>query len=191
MRIGITGGIGSGKSTVCKIFETLGIPVFYADDVAKEMYYRPDIAAQVKQLFGEGIYIGERVNYQAIAKHIFAKEALKNTLSSIIHPAVKEAYQDWEKMQKAPYTLREAAILIESGAYKDCDKIIVVTAPEGLRIQRVMERDAVEKNTVEARIKAQMPEEERLKYADFIIRNDGESLLIPQVLQIHQQFIKR
>lgn len=189
MRVGITGGIGSGKTTVCLIFEHLGVPVFYADDVAKSLYMEVHIRDRIRELFGEQAYTETgAVDRSFLAGRIFADPQLRERLNALIHPEVRKKYLRWEQevKEKYPYNLREAAILIESGAYKDCDRIIVVTAPEELRIRRVIERDGAEEKAVRSRMNAQMSDRERLTYAHREIVNDGEQLLIPQVIAADQ-----
>lgn len=185
MRVGITGGIGSGKTTVCLIFESLGVPVFYADDEAKKLYTEDHIRDRIREMLGEQAYTDKgKVDRRFIASRIFADPKLREQLNALIHPEVRKKYLRWEQEVKEqyPYNLREAAILIESGAYKDCDRIVVITAPEELRIRRVIDRDGVEEETVRSRISAQMSDRERLEYAHREIVNDGQQLLIPQVI---------
>ncbi len=190
--IGITGGIGSGKTTVCKIFETLGIPVYYADDRAKWlMTHDTDLIAGIQQIFGEAAYFenGE-LNRPYIGQIAFNNAEKLAQLNALVHPAVLRDGNEWQQAQQhVPYTLKEAALLYESGSYLDLDQMIVVTAPKEVRIQRVMQRDQLSREAVEARIDKQMPEEEKVKKADFVIYNDGEKALIPQILSIHHQLI--
>lgn len=187
--LGITGGIGSGKTTVCKIFETLGIPVYYADERAKYlMSHDQELIAGITTLFGPEAYLEPQVlNRVYIAQHAFNDPEKLAQLNALVHPAVARDGLEWQAAQiDAPYTLKEAALLFESGSYRALDQIIVVTAPLELRIQRVMARDAAKREAVEARISKQMPEEEKVKLADFVIYNDGVGALIPQVLAIHR-----
>lgn len=189
--LGITGGIGSGKTTVCKIFETLGIPIYYADERAKYlMSHDPELIAGITELFGKEAYLEPHVlNRTQIAKIAFNDKEKLNQLNALVHPAVGRDGLAWQTAQQnVPYTLKEAALLYESGSYRSLDKIIVVTAPLELRIQRVMARDEAKRAEVEARIAKQMPEEEKVKLADFVIYNDGEQALIPQAVAIHRRF---
>lgn len=193
LKIGITGGIGSGKTTICKIFETFGIPVFYADTVAKQLMTSDDILVQgIKAAFGELSYSKEGIlDKKYLANIVFNNEVQLAKLNSLVHPAVFRAFDKWESSQTAaPYVLKEAALLFESGSYKSCDFTILVTAPRELRIKRVMQRDAVSAEQVIARINKQLDDEEKEKMADFFINNDEVSLLIPQVLDLHINFIK-
>lgn len=192
LHVGITGGIGSGKTTVCKIFEALGIPVYYADDRAKWlMEHRETLVRGIRELFGDEAYTPEgRLNRPWIAAQAFQDPELLNRLNQLVHPAVAEDGLNWQQAQTGvPYTLKEAALLYESGSYRLLDKIIVVTAPLELRIQRVMERDQVDRKSVEQRIARQMLEEEKVALADYVIYNDGERSLILQVLDIHRALI--
>ncbi len=192
LKVGITGGIGSGKTTVCKIFETLGIPVYYADDRAKWlMTHDPELVEAISNTFGQAAYSPEgQLNRAYLAKVVFGDAEKLAQLNALVHPAVFRDGSQWHQSQTgAPYTLREAALLFESGSYRAIDKMIVVTAPQEIRIKRVMERDQVTADAVLARIEKQWPEEEKVKRADYVILNDGERLLVPQVLEIHRSLI--
>lgn len=194
LRIGITGGIGSGKTTVCKIFETLGVPVYYADDRAKWlMVHEPKLVNQIKSLLGTEAYLPDgSLNRQYVAGKIFKKNSLRLGLNAIVHPAVQQDGQQWfNQLGDVPYGLYEAALLYESGGYQSFDFIIVVTAPEALRIERVVKRDGTTPEAVAARINSQMPEVEKVKKADFVINNDGQHSLIKEVLKIHHQLLDR
>ncbi len=190
LKVGITGGIGSGKTTVCKIFETLGIPVYYADERAKWLMANDTtLKSKIKQLLGDSAYDQEgQLDRKHIAQIVFHDPEMLKQLNAIVHPAVANDSRDWNRAQsQAPYTLREAALIFEVGIDKQLDYVIVVTAPLPLRIERVLGRDATSREAIEARISKQMPEEEKVKRADFVILNDGEHSLIHQVLAIHQQ----
>lgn len=193
-KVGITGGIGSGKTTVCKIFETLGIPIYYADDRAKWlMVNSPALQTGIINLFGKESYDEEgQLNRAYIGGIAFKHPKKLQKLNALVHPAVFVDGENWQQEQLAlqfPYTLKEAALLYESGSHKFLDKMIVVTAPEELRIERVMKRDGLDKEAVQDRIARQMSEAEKVAQADYIITNDGQQLLIPQVLEIHQQLL--
>lgn len=187
LTVGITGGIGSGKTTVCKIFEKLGVPVYYADDRAKWLLNNhKDIIQQVKNLLGEESYLNNEINRPYIAQKVFNDKNLLQQYNEIVHPAV--AFDTLEWMQQhlyKKYILKEAALLVETGIYQTLDKLIVVTAPKEIRIERVIKRDGLSREAVEARINNQMPEEDKIKYADFIIINDGNHDLEQQVNKIH------
>ena len=194
LKVGITGGIGSGKTTVCKVFEALGIPVYYADWHARQlMVNAPRLVAGVKELFGPDAYLEDgALNRPFIAKKVFNNDKKLQQLNHLVHPAVAEDADRWHSAQEnVPYTLKEAALLFESGNYKHLDKVITVFAPEDLRIQRVMDRDQVSSTEVRARMAKQMPEEEKLKRADFVVYNDGTHSLIRQVWVIHQALLAK
>lgn len=189
LKIGITGGIGSGKTTACRIFEQLGIPVYYADERAKQlMAEEPELRSEIIRIFGPEAYRADgQLNRQHIAKQAFNDQALLQQLNAAVHPAVARDSQAWhEQQQKVPYTLKEAALLYESGSDKALDKVIVVSAPEQLRLQRVMQRDGVDEAAVRARMDRQMLQEEKVRRADFVLHNDGKQSLIQQIQRIHQ-----
>lgn len=190
LKIGITGGIGSGKTTVCKIFAALGIPIYYADDRAKAlMTDDEELKTALIKTFGTETYLSSgSINRKYLASIVFNDQASLEKLNAIVHPAVKKDGVEWaESYSKYPYTLREAALIYESGIDKTLDYIIVVTAPESLRIQRVIQRDSIEEKAVRARIDKQWPEAEKIKRASFIIYNDGKHSLVKQVLEIHKK----
>jgi dephospho-CoA kinase len=193
IKIGITGGIGSGKTTVCKIFEQLGIPVFYADTVAKEiMVTDPILRKGIIAAFGvESYELSGKLNNKHIAQIVFNNKVELEKLNALVHPAVFRAFESWQQTIPAevPYNLKEAALLFESGSYRMCDHSILVTAPKAVKIQRVMERDGVTSEQVEARMDKQLSDEEKNKMADFLITNDESQSVILQVLELHHQFI--
>jgi len=190
LKIGITGGIGVGKSTVSQLFKTLGVPVYNSDERAKWlMNHDHDLKVKIKKLLGDNAYKNnEEVNREVIATKVFNDEALLNQLNELVHPAVKKDYLDWStSILNNKYSLKESALLFETGMYKELDKNILVVAPLHLRIGRVMKRDGISQELVEQRIKNQLPEEEKIPLADFIIYNDESTSLIEQVLTIHQE----
>ena len=190
LKVGITGGIGSGKTTVCKLFEALGIPVYYADDRAKWLMINdPELVEGIKSLFGEEAYLADgQLDRPFIAQKAFGDPALLQKLNALVHPAVAIDGERWHATQSGvPYTLKEAALLFESGSYRFLDRVITVYAPVELRIRRVMERDGVAREAVTARMERQMPEEEKMEKADFVIYNDGSQSLVRQVWRIHRQ----
>ncbi len=190
LKIGITGNIGSGKSTVSKIFASLGIPVYDADSRAKLiMVEDPELVHGIKQLLGEAAYTSGQINRPYISQKVFADKQLLEGLNAIVHPAVFRDFEQWVAGEHAPYILKEAALLYESGSYKTLDKIIVVAANHELRLQRSIIRDASNAAAIEARMKNQLPEEEKVKLADYIIHNNENDLLIPQVLTLHHQLL--
>ena len=188
LKVGITGGIGSGKTTVCRIFEKLGIPIYYADDRAKNlMISNREIIDKVKLIFGTKSYFKNgKLNRKHISKQAFSDPEKLKLLNEVVHPAVANDTIEWNKAQKnVPYTLKEAALIVETGGQKFLNKLIVVSAPQETRIQRVMDRDDISKKAVLARMSKQLPEEEKLKHADFIIQNDGTQSLLLQIWKIH------
>lgn len=190
IKVGLTGGIGSGKTTVSKIFETLGVKVFYADTEAKKIYDDPNIRDKVEVLLGDVAYDHGVLDRKKVAEIVFQNKELLAKLNAIIHPAVGEAYNDWlSACADEPYVIKEAAILFESGADKGLDKIITVTAPESVRIKRVMQRDQCTEQDVRNRLSKQWTDEERNSRADFIIYNDGSKSLINQVMAIHHDLL--
>ncbi len=190
LKVGITGGIGSGKTTVCKIFELLNVPVFYADDVAKELMIADvSLIAQIKKAFGAEAYFNDQtLNRKYIAGRVFSNPDELALLNSFVHPAVFKAEDEWTSRQKSSYVLKEAALLFESGSYKKNDFNILVSATEESRITRVMKRDGVTADKVRDRINNQMSEQDKRAKANFYISNNDEEFLIPQVLKLHGQF---
>ncbi|MGC4022707.1 MAG: dephospho-CoA kinase [Cyclobacteriaceae bacterium] len=191
LRIGVTGGIGSGKSLVCKIFATLGVPVYDADTRAKMLMTEDLILLeQIKNKFGSEAYSSGTLNREYLSKRVFNDPEKLKELNSLVHPRVAEDSERWIQSNKdRKYIVKEAALLYESGSYKSLDKIIVVTAPEEVRIKRVLKRDQGRtKEDLLKIIKSQMSEEEKVGRADFIITNDESELLIPQVLKLHERF---
>ncbi|GGE67491.1 dephospho-CoA kinase [Pedobacter psychrotolerans] len=192
-KVGITGGIGSGKTTVCKVFEVLGIPIFYADTVAKEIMVSDQLLVEgIISTFGEESYTLEgELNKKHLASIVFNNEAELAKLNNLVHPAVFRAFEGWVKQvdQKVPYILKEAALLFESDSYKMCDTSILVTAPYDLKLARVMQRDQFSADQVKARMDKQMSDEEKAKMADHFIVNDEKNSIIEQVLTLHKQFL--
>lgn len=194
LKIGITGGIGVGKSTVCSIFEQLGVPVYYADIRAKQlMHESADLKKSIRQAFGWDTYDKkDNLNRAYLAKIVFNDPVQLNVLNSLVHPAVFRDYHDWvEKMALArhPYSIKEAALMFETDSYKQMDKIIVVTCPINIRIERIMKRDHMKRDEVLKRIENQLSDKERLERANFLIKNSGKDSLILQCLNIHKQIL--
>ncbi len=189
--VGITGGIGSGKSTVCKVFETLGMPVFNSDDEAKSVYTDfPEVLEAVRSQFGDIVFSGVELNKAALASIVFENEEALRKLNQLIHPLVRSKFDKWVEKQNSPYVLREAAILIESGAAADCDFVILVKAPESVRIERVLLRNGLSEVQIKQRMTAQMSDDEKSPKSDFIINNDGSELVLHQILKIHQSLLQ-
>ncbi|UJP65643.1 dephospho-CoA kinase [Mongoliitalea daihaiensis] len=194
MTVGITGGIGSGKSTVAKIFSILGIPVYFADDRAKWlMSSHAPLKSAIITHFGEESYTSEgHLNRSYLANQVFNDPAKTALINSLVHPAVKKDFEQWISIQHSPYILKEAALLFETGSYKELDMTINVSSPLIIRITRIMLRDP---HRTEAQIHAiidkQLPDEQKNALADFIIKNADNKLLIPQVLKIHEKIIRQ
>jgi dephospho-CoA kinase len=191
--IGLTGGIGSGKTTIATYMESLGIPVFIADDEAKKLIQSPKVLAEIKTSFGEAVFEKGVLNRQKLAEIVFPNAEKLSQLNAIIHPAVKKHFTEWLSNYKtAPFVVYEAAILFESGNYKNCDYIITITAPLEVRIARVMQRDAVSREQVLQRINAQWTDEQRIAKTDFVIENVNSQIAkqkagkILKILRIQQ-----
>lgn len=192
-KIGITGGIGSGKSTVADIFSHLGVPVFEADAETRFLQdNNPDLRQAIIQSFGAASYSVEgKLNRKELAMQVFNNAKRLQELNAIVHPYVQRHFENWcKQFASAPFIVKEAAILFESCTDKGLDGVIVVTAPESIRIQRVMQRDGVSEDEVKKRIQNQWPEEEKVKRAQWVIHNDGIMLLLPQVIHIVEQIKK-
>ena len=190
--IGLTGGIGSGKSTVADFFSLLGIAIYKADDAAKSMMIADELLISgIKKLFGADEYESGILNRKFIAEQVFSNPELLSQLNALVHPAVKRDFMEWIKIQQSPYIIREAAILFESGSYQDCDKVITVFAPEKERISRVMLRDGLSEAEVIKRIQNQWSDERKIQLSDFVINNYENHLIIPQVMKIHELLTKK
>ncbi len=192
LKIGITGGIGVGKSVVTKIFKVLGIPTYDADKEAKDIMVKNDAVRQsLVDTFGQEVYFEDgSLNREWLGKRVFADAEELKKLNAIVHPAVIKDGEDWAAAQTSIYSVKEAALLFESGSYKALDFTILVVSPLELRIERVMKRDKVDREEVLRRINKQMPEEEKEKLSDCIVYNDDEHSLIEQVMELHQKFIQ-
>lgn len=186
LAIGITGGIGSGKSTVCKVFKLLGVPVFEADLIAKTLInLNAEIRNGLIQFFGKDIYNSDsKLNRKMLANLIFNDELLMEKVNGLVHPAVRNEYLNWIKQQNSAYIIHEAAILFESGFYKMMDYTILVSAPEEMRVDRVTCRDNIAPEKVRSRMLKQLTDEEKRKLASFELVNDNKKLLIPQIFEI-------
>ncbi|MCE3280536.1 MAG: dephospho-CoA kinase [Bacteroidetes bacterium] len=185
---GITGGIGSGKSTVCAVFELLGVPVYYADEESKRLFHEPSVADMVLEKFGKAILKDGVIDRKLLGSIVFNDPQKLLMLNEIMHPAVKEHFNKWCALHRdSAYVLKEAAILFESDSYKSVQKIITVTAPVELRIARVIKRDQALREDVMKRIASQISDEEKIKRSDFVLVNDEKELLIPEIIKIHQE----
>lgn len=192
LKIGLTGGIGSGKSYVAKVFKALGVPFYDADKEAKELMNTNSAIKNALILeFGKQVYdIEGHLDRTYLASQVFRDKERLDKLNAIVHPIVIQHGEDWALSQNFPYSLKEAALLFESGSYKKLDYTILVTAPTDMRIARVMQRDTITREEVLDRINKQLPDEEKQKLADFIIVNDGLTPLLPQILPLHKQFLE-
>ena len=192
-RLGITGGIGSGKSLVCSILEKFGIPVYYADKEARRlMNSSVDLKRAIKDVFGEEIYPDGELDRQEMGRRIFGEPDLLNEINRMVHPVVREDFIKWsESCENVPYVIEEAAILFESGAASEMDASVLIYAPKQLRIERVMARDGLSRSEVEKRINMQMDEEEKKRLADRVILNDEKKLLLPQLVALHEDIKSR
>jgi dephospho-CoA kinase len=189
LKIGITGGIGSGKTTVCEIFKQFGIPVFTSDFEAKKLLDTPNVLDFYKTEFGDSVFTSGLLDKRKIATLIFENQEAKEKVNDFIHPLVIESFLSWALDQKnCPYVIKEAALLFESKANLALNYSVLISAPVELRIKRVMQRDKCSGETVVKRIRSQMSEENKMKLANFVISNDDHSLLLPQVLRLHQMF---
>jgi dephospho-CoA kinase len=190
LKIGLTGGIGSGKSTVAAIFEVLDIPVYYADNVAKQLMQEDEsLINSIKLHFGDSCYEAGKLNRAYLSSIVFTDKSKLELLNSIVHPATIAHAENWMSIQTAPYCIKEAALIFESNSNKNLDFVIGVHSPENLRINRIMKRDQISESEIKARIDAQMNETEKMAKCDFTINNNEIELLIPQVLSIHQKLI--
>jgi dephospho-CoA kinase len=190
LTIGLTGGIGSGKTTVAQIFEVLAIPVYYADQAAKVLMNQDTaLKAQIIDAFGPEVYQSGKLDRTLLAKLVFGDTQKLNILNSIVHPATMLDAAQWIKRQRAPYVIKETAILFEAGLEKNYDRIIGVTAPQSLRMQRVLARDHSSVEKILQRMKQQMDEQEKMSRCHFVINNDGIKAILPQVLAIHEELL--
>jgi dephospho-CoA kinase len=191
IKVGITGGIGSGKSTVAKIFSVLGVPVYYADDASKKIMNNDiDVMTAIRENFGDAAYKDGLLDRSYLASKVFNNKAQLELLNSIVHPATIADADRWLEEQTAPYVIKEAALLFESGSYAALDFVIGVYAPYPMRLQRVLYRDNVTREQVLARMNKQIDETIKMKLCDFVVHNDEQSLVIPQVLELHEKFVK-
>ncbi|OFX88692.1 MAG: dephospho-CoA kinase [Bacteroidetes bacterium GWF2_33_16] len=192
LKVGVTGGIGSGKTLVCSVFKSIGIPVYNADIEAKKISNTDaETISKVKTAFGDDIYNNKGIDRKKLASIIFTDEDALKKINAIIHPKVRVDFKIWCKQYNhLPYVIQEAAILYESGAYKELDFTINVSASEETRIERVMHRDNTTFEQVKERMKNQLNDQERLRLADFNIINDENSMILPQILEIHKKLIR-
>lgn len=189
-KVGLTGGIGSGKSTIAKIFSTLGVSIFDADAEAKFlMSNNQQLQREIKYIFGEEIYTFNTINRTLLASKIFGDQRLLRQLNQIVHPALQKHWQNWIRKQSGPYVIKEAAILFESGTAIDLDVVIGIYAPEDIRIARVMQRNNITREEVVQRINNQIDDNIKMKLCDFVVYNDEQSSVVKQILEIHNKII--
>mgnify|MGYP001169011540 FL=1 len=186
--LGVTGGIGSGKTTVCGIFKALGVPVFSSDEVSKSILFSSSVQSEVEKLFGERVLENGALSKNKLAEYIFSNEAALESLNQLLHPMVSTAFEAWKNQQKNNLVIKEAAILFESGAYKSCDYVLNVYCSEQERIRRVFLRDERSEQEIKSIISSQWSDNEREKHSDFTINNESEKL-IPQVLNLYDILI--
>ena len=191
LKIGLTGGIGSGKSVVAQIFEVLAIPVYYADQAAKHLMNSDvDLKNKIIQAFGAATYKGGNLDNTYLGSIVFRDPEKLALLNSFVHPVTIRDAEKWMQKQQAPYVVKEAAIIFEAGLEKNYDYIICVTAPESLRLERVLERDHSTAEKVRQRMKQQMDDQEKIRRSNFVINNDGTLALLPQVLAVHKTLLE-
>jgi dephospho-CoA kinase len=192
LKVAITGGIGSGKSLVCQVFKTLGIPIFDADAVSNQLVeHDATLKNAIIELFGKEAYKNNIYNRKYIASIVFSQAEMLQALNALIHPKAIEAAKQWFEKQQSPYAIKEAAILFESNSEKDIDIIIGVTAPEQIRIERVIQRTGYSKEEVLKRMQQQMPDKEKMAKCNYVIQNNNTDAILPQILEIHQQLINK
>lgn len=192
LKVGLTGGIGSGKSTIAKMFELLGVPVYYADAASKRLYHtNQELMTSLKQHFGEDIYTADQLDRQKLAAIVFNDPHKLDLLNRLVHPPTIKDAEDWMQKQTAPYVIKEAALLFESGSVSGLDYVIGVYAPVHLRIKRTMDRDKVSREEVQARMNRQIDEDIKMRLCDYVITNNEQQLVIPQVIELHQQLLKQ
>ncbi|PWU04148.1 MAG: dephospho-CoA kinase [Bacteroidetes bacterium] len=190
LKVGLTGGIGSGKSTIAAMFEALGIPVYYADDAAKEiMNEDEELKLEIISLFGSESYTEGKLNRKFIASLVFNDKSKLESLNALVHPATIRAADKWMQKQSSPYVIKEAALIFESGSQDQLDYVIGVFAPQTLRIHRVMKRDGVTKDEVLKRMSNQIDDEIKMRLCNFVIKNDDYEAVLPQVLDLHNKLI--
>jgi dephospho-CoA kinase len=189
--VGLTGGIGSGKSAVLSVFSSQGVPCYQSDSSAKKLMHQdPELINQIKALFGDDLYEGEKLNRGKLAEVVFADKSKLESLNAIVHPRVKEDFQLFLSQQNADYVIKEAAILFETGGAEDCDVTILVTAPEDLRIERVMKREKSKVEHIKSRMRHQWSDEKKIPMADYVINNIDWDKTLKKVEEIHQKLVR-
>ena len=191
LRVGLTGGIGSGKTTVARIFEILGIAVYYADEAARDLMNEDsEVKASVIAHFGAASYRDGKLDRGHVASQVFNDRYKLDLLNAIVHPATLRHASAWMSAQHSAYTVKEAALIFESGSAGQLDLVIGVSAPEPLRLSRIMKRNGMSEADVRARIASQLDESIKMRLCDFVLVNDEQSLLVPQVIALHQKLLE-
>ena len=187
-RIGISGNIGSGKSYVCKIFNQLGISTFHSDEETKKLYFLPDVKKEIIGRFGEEVYFADgSLNKKLLSYHLFQNPEALKFIEALLYPKLNQVFDEWCEQQPSEYVLFESAILFEKNFDKQFDKIIFVSAPESIRLQRAMERDKCDEENVRSRMRLQWDEETKISKSDYIINNDGAEDIMPQIVKINSE----
>ena len=190
LKVGITGGIGSGKSVVCQIFSTLGIPIYNADSETKQLYFTDQqLKTHLIEAFGEDFYLSSNELNKSFVRALLNNQNSRELLNNIVHPAVFKHFENWVQLQNSPYVIKEAAILFESGANKTVDLVLGVIANPDIRIERVMQRDKLDRDTVQKIMELQLSNDDLISKCNFIITNDGNQSIIEQVLKIHSELL--
>lgn len=191
-KLGVTGGIGSGKTTVCRVFGVLGIPVFSADTEAREvMDIDTGIMLRINTIAGKNLYSTGTLDRTELARLIFNNNSLLEKVNALVHPVVFSRFREWVRKQDAPYVIMEAAILFESGAHKIVDRILTVVAPVEERIERVIGRNSLSRDQVIERMRNQISDEERISLSDYVINNSENDMIIPEILKIHEELLSQ
>ena len=187
-RIGISGNIGSGKSYVCKIFNQLGISTFHSDEETKKLYFLPDVKKEIIGRFGEEVYFADgSLNKKLLSYHLFQNPEALKFIEALLYPKLNQVFDEWCEQQPSEYVLFESAILFEKNFDKQFDKVIFVSAPENIRLQRAMERDKCDEENVRSRMRLQWDEETKKSKSDYIINNDGAEDIMPQIVKINSE----
>ena len=190
-RIGISGNIGSGKSYVCKIFNQLGISTFHSDEETKKLYFLPDVKKEIIGRFGEEVYFADgSLNKKLLSYHLFQNPEALKFIETLLYPKLNQVFDEWCEQQSSEYVLFESAILFEKNFDKQFDKIIFVSAPEEVRLQRAMERDNCDEENVRSRMRLQWDEDTKISKSDYIINNDGVEDILPQVVKINSRILE-
>ena len=188
--VGLTGGIGSGKSVILEVFSSYGVPCYKSDNIAKELMQKsPELIRQIKVLFGEDIYQDKKLNRSKLADIVFGDKKKLKSLNALVHPLVNKDFQFFLNQQNTAYVIKEAAILFETGVAKDCDETILVTAPEKLRIQRVMKRDKINAEHIKSRMSHQWSDEKKIPLANYVINNIDWDKTFKKIEEIHKKII--